>query len=490
MSRRYAVLVGLTHVDPKSYQGWDGRKGCWGCERDVESLRKLLRREGFADEDIQVLKSEGATAAAVLDALRRRVWHARVGDLVVLFYSGHGGQVQDQDGDEDDLHDETLCLFDREVVDDEIGRIWGALPRGAYGLMISDACHSGTNAKARHSPRSARPFIVRPRPSKDRGGGGELIQIGAAHDSGEATGLSAGGLFTLALERVAATGLPSGYRALRDRIQEHVAVVDPLQDVQYVPWDQVSPAFAESRPFSSPGAPRSDSSHWGDDYELMDEDTPTDPDHEDGPSVRANAWRPEDRIAAGQQRMRKREKDTGKLHTGGTRDPATVDGIVLHQTGFARGPEPSDYDGVTAHFIVTPTGRCAQIHPVERVLYAANEFNTRTVSIEFVGNFPSVRHRWWKGAPPTYLSRAQVESGKALLAHLRASYPQLRFIHGHIQSKGEARGNDPGPDLWCTVGEFAIRELGMILDHNIHKVYDGLPIPESWRTWTPRFGDT
>ncbi|MBK6876066.1 MAG: hypothetical protein IPG99_06305 [Ignavibacteria bacterium] len=34
----------------------------------------------------------------------------RKGDLFVIYYSGHGGQVSDVNGDEADAYDETWCL--------------------------------------------------------------------------------------------------------------------------------------------------------------------------------------------------------------------------------------------------------------------------------------------------------------------------------------------------------------------------------------------
>ena len=42
------------------------------------------------------------------------------GDLFFLTYSGHGGQVPDVTGDEDDKQDETWCLYDGQLIDDEL----------------------------------------------------------------------------------------------------------------------------------------------------------------------------------------------------------------------------------------------------------------------------------------------------------------------------------------------------------------------------------
>jgi hypothetical protein len=62
-------------------------------------------------------------------------------------YSGHGNQVPDLDGEEPDKLDETWCLYDGQMIDDELYRMYGALAEGVRVLILSDSCHSGTVAK-------------------------------------------------------------------------------------------------------------------------------------------------------------------------------------------------------------------------------------------------------------------------------------------------------------------------------------------------------
>lgn len=492
MNDRYAVLVGLSFFDAAVYK-WDGRAGCQGCEADVDFMRELLITEGVLADRITTLKSEEATAHAVLSALKSAVGRAGAGDLVIFCYAGHGGQSADLNGDEEkDGKDETLCLFDREVLDDEVGAIWGLLPRDAYGLMLSDSCNSGSIAKAiGGGQRPLRPFLIAERRGagkRDAGHGG-LIQIGAARDGESAQGYYDGGAFTMALRRVAEAGLPRGYSTLCEQIAARLRADGESQQVQYVEWGLVTRAFSGSRPFALPVELPGDRG-IDDPEELPDifEDDNTNPDDdlaESAPRSPRSVWRLADRVAEGQAKLRKREKQLGKKLSDGVRDAMKVTGVVLHQTGFARTNELARYDGITAHFVIAPDGQTSQLHPIDRVLYSANEFNRYTVSIEIVGNFPSVRGRWWSKQAPNHLSRRQVESGKALMAHLRAKYPQLTHVYGHIQSKGVNRGNDPGPDIWCTIAQHAVADLGYIEDPTVHQKYDGLPIPDAWRTRAP-----
>jgi len=70
------------------------------------------------------------------------------GSIFFLTYSGHGGQVPDITGDEVDLQDETWCLFDGELLDDELRVLWSKFAPGVRILVLSDSCHSGTVIKA------------------------------------------------------------------------------------------------------------------------------------------------------------------------------------------------------------------------------------------------------------------------------------------------------------------------------------------------------
>jgi hypothetical protein len=64
--------------------------------------------------------------------------------LFFLSYSGHGGQVPDVTGDEDDKQDETWCLYDGQLLDDELYYELSRFAAGVRILVLSDSCHSGT----------------------------------------------------------------------------------------------------------------------------------------------------------------------------------------------------------------------------------------------------------------------------------------------------------------------------------------------------------
>ena len=85
----------------------------------------------------------------MIGAIQAAAKSMRPGDIFLLTYSGHGGQVPDYSGDEaledpSDIIDETLCLFDGQLVDDELYALWSAFPTDSRVLVVTDCCHSGT----------------------------------------------------------------------------------------------------------------------------------------------------------------------------------------------------------------------------------------------------------------------------------------------------------------------------------------------------------
>ncbi|MCH5597326.1 caspase family protein [Niabella ginsengisoli] len=68
--------------------------------------------------------------------------------MFFISYSGHGAYVPDKNKDEIDGKDETWCLYDRMILDDELSQYWGKFKKGVKIFMISDSCHSGTVSRA------------------------------------------------------------------------------------------------------------------------------------------------------------------------------------------------------------------------------------------------------------------------------------------------------------------------------------------------------
>ena len=148
--RGRALAIGLNSVNPKHYAGWSGP--LVACEADAEDMAEITRAAGFT---AKTLLTRRATRAAVIAELTAAAAALRSGDILMVSYSGHGGQLPDKDGDESDLQDETWCLYDGELVDDELLRLWTRFKSGVRILVFSDSCHSGTVIRARYQALAA-----------------------------------------------------------------------------------------------------------------------------------------------------------------------------------------------------------------------------------------------------------------------------------------------------------------------------------------------
>lgn len=135
-----SLHIGLNRVDPDQYEGWDGQ--LTACEADAVDMAALAKKRGFKSSTLLLTKA--ATAEAVSNALLDAAQTLKSGDLFFLTYSGHGGQVNDTNGDEADRMDETWVCYDRQFVDDELYELWGKFRAGVRIIVLSDSCHSGT----------------------------------------------------------------------------------------------------------------------------------------------------------------------------------------------------------------------------------------------------------------------------------------------------------------------------------------------------------
>jgi hypothetical protein len=135
--------IGLNLVSAAHYGGWDGPLEA--CENDARDMAALAKSRGIKPA---MLLTKKATRKAVLAALRGAAKALKSGDLFFMTYSGHGGQVTDVTGEEDDKKDETWCLWDGQLIDDELYMELAAFKPGVRIVVLSDSCHSGTVTRA------------------------------------------------------------------------------------------------------------------------------------------------------------------------------------------------------------------------------------------------------------------------------------------------------------------------------------------------------
>jgi len=137
-----ALTIGLNSVDPKHYAGWTGK--LTACEADADDMASIAKSR---DMKCETVLTKNATRANVIAGIHKASAALKSGDLFMLTYSGHGGQVKDINNEEPDHKDETWCLYDAEWIDDEIYAELGRFAAGVRILVFSDSCHSGSVIK-------------------------------------------------------------------------------------------------------------------------------------------------------------------------------------------------------------------------------------------------------------------------------------------------------------------------------------------------------
>ena len=125
--KKHALLIGIGNYPASS--GWARIHG----NLDIPIIREALTKQGFQDADIAQLIDAQATKSAIVSSLESLAGKAGKGDVIYIHFSGHGQQITDLNGDEDDMFDEAWIPYDaskkyqagsyegeNHLVDDEI----------------------------------------------------------------------------------------------------------------------------------------------------------------------------------------------------------------------------------------------------------------------------------------------------------------------------------------------------------------------------------
>ncbi len=156
-----SLHIGVNAGDPVHY----GAKAptLQGCENDAWFMAEVARHHRFSD--IRVLLGRQATADAVLDEIRLAAAELPEDSFFLLTFAGHGGQVPNLEDQEPELNDQAWCLYDRELIDDELRlKCWPTFRAGVRVLVLIDACHSGSSIWG--LSRALRPFVDNHRRSR------------------------------------------------------------------------------------------------------------------------------------------------------------------------------------------------------------------------------------------------------------------------------------------------------------------------------------
>lgn len=125
----------------------------------IEPASVTVLADGVVDLPAGVVSPGPGTRSAILGQLERLEAESKPGDLVFFYFSGHGSQQPDRDGDEQGGNDEIFLPYDvggwsgagveNAIVDDDFDAvIRRILDKGVDFFGMIDACNSATGFRA------------------------------------------------------------------------------------------------------------------------------------------------------------------------------------------------------------------------------------------------------------------------------------------------------------------------------------------------------
>src|SRR5690349_15169277 len=115
MNKAISIHIGLNKVDPLHYENTGFDASLNSCNKDALDMAKIAEACHFdtpifntpspipeGDKPRLVLLDENATTTALITSLQECAKQLKKGDILLITYAGHGGQIQDVSGNEGD----------------------------------------------------------------------------------------------------------------------------------------------------------------------------------------------------------------------------------------------------------------------------------------------------------------------------------------------------------------------------------------------------
>jgi hypothetical protein len=138
-NNKKALIIGINYLGTSSALN--------GCINDANSIESYLKEHNFTN--IKMLTDETPTTPTrknILHEIKNLLETSNENDTLFIYYSGHGSNTLDKNGDELDGYDELIVPLDFEYIkDDEIKTIIDTYGKSNTNLIaLFDSCNSGT----------------------------------------------------------------------------------------------------------------------------------------------------------------------------------------------------------------------------------------------------------------------------------------------------------------------------------------------------------
>jgi hypothetical protein len=162
---RRALLIGIDVYQPANIAEVQKTRGGWtnldGCVNDANAVGEIIKsRFGFEEPNITRVFDQQASREKIIAELERLITESQKGDVVFIYFAGHGSQVYNSLSTEvsGDKQDETIVPADMiDIRDKELAKLFNRLiDKGVILTMIFDSCHSGSIARGSLTPEIAK----------------------------------------------------------------------------------------------------------------------------------------------------------------------------------------------------------------------------------------------------------------------------------------------------------------------------------------------
>jgi hypothetical protein len=225
-----------------------------GVSLDISMMSEVAQLMGFKSHEIKILEDESASTATVYATVEKwLISDAGPNDRVLIYFSGHGSQVPDENNDEKDQFDEVLLLYDVALTEkrgqqtlsgvllDDHFKTMLARMKSRNVLVILDACHSGSATRSlKLTPRSmpvnqaqVKYFYYSPMLEAAGGRGqfdvmkpeasltkrSQYVAIAACRDDEKTVATAQGSIFTLGLRQIVQSAAAAGTHITPEELQ-------------------------------------------------------------------------------------------------------------------------------------------------------------------------------------------------------------------------------------------------------------------------------
>ncbi len=126
-----------------------------GCVNDAKAMRSIIQsRYGFLNNNIDTLFNSAASHDGIIEGINKLIATAKAGDVVFIFYAGHGSQVKNSKSYDGTGQDQTIVPADQwDIRNKELSKLFNQLvDNGVTLTLIFDCCHSGSIARGSSLP--------------------------------------------------------------------------------------------------------------------------------------------------------------------------------------------------------------------------------------------------------------------------------------------------------------------------------------------------